>query len=182
MAFLNSSYSSFHLCQSPSPTGPVKLNLTSLALPKGSPSLHNCLPKNNIASSGARATALVIHSLGPPWNMSAISDPLHAWAGGGRSPPSPKVTLMWMQLCIWSSGVIEHACPPSGDRECMEGNLLNYVNLKGTLGDIPICMDTSSNKSWAVSSGSPPWDDRIGDVSLCTPLPALVAFLCLPIL
>ena len=37
-AFLNSIYHCFHLCQSPSPlTGPVKLNLMSLALPKGSP-------------------------------------------------------------------------------------------------------------------------------------------------
>ena len=64
----------------------------------------------------------------------------------------------------------------------MDGNLLDCVNVKGTLGDAPICMDTSSNKSWAVSSGLPPQDDGVGDVSLCSAPPALVAFLHLPIL
>ena len=33
-------------------TGPVKLNLTSLAFPKGSPSLSDHHPKNRIASLG----------------------------------------------------------------------------------------------------------------------------------
>ena len=64
----------------------------------------------------------------------------------------------------------------------MKGNLLDWVDLKGTLGDVPSCVDTSSNKSWVVSSGLPPQDDGVEDVYLCTPPPALVAVLCLPIL
>ena len=35
----------------------------------------------------------------------------------------------------------------------MDGDLLNCVNLKGTLADAPICDNTSSIRSWAVSSG-----------------------------
>ena len=64
----------------------VKLNLTSLVLPKGNPSLFNHLPKKNITSPGPRITALVIYSSRSSWNMSAINDPLHAWEGGGWSP------------------------------------------------------------------------------------------------
>ena len=78
--------------------GPVKLNPTSLALPKGSPSLCDHCPKNRTASLWARTTALLICSSGPSWNMSAINKTLHAWEGGGWSPPpSPKFTLMSMQ-------------------------------------------------------------------------------------
>ena len=61
--------------------------------------------------------------------------------------------------------------------EHMEGDLLDCVNVNGAFGDAPICDDTSSNRSWVVSSGLPPWGDRVGEVSLCTPPPALVAFL-----
>ena len=64
----------------------------------------------------------------------------------------------------------------------MEGNLHDCVNLKGTLGNVPICIDTSAIKSGAVSSGSPPQNDGVGDVYPCTPPHILVAFLCLPIL
>ena len=76
-------------------TGPFKLNPKFSTLVKESPSLGNWFPKNKIASPGARSTASVIHSSRPSWNMSAISNPLHAWEGGGWSPlPSPNVTLM----------------------------------------------------------------------------------------
>ena len=79
-------------------TEPVKLNLTSLEFPKGSPSLSGCHPKNKIASPVARTMASVIFSSRPSWNMSAINETLCAWEGGGLSPPlSPEVTLMWMQ-------------------------------------------------------------------------------------
>ena len=64
----------------------------------------------------------------------------------------------------------------------MEGDLLNWVNLKGALGDVSICNDTSSNRSWAVSSGSPPQNDGVGEISLCTPPPAFVTSFHLPIL
>ena len=63
----------------------------------------------------------------------------------------------------------------------MEGNQLNCMNLKGTLGDMPVCDDTSSNRSWAVSSGSPPWNISVREVSLCIPPPVFVAFFYLPI-
>ena len=53
-------------------TGPVKLNLPSLASPKRRPSLGDHHPKNKVASPGARTTASVIHS-----GMSAINKPLH---------------------------------------------------------------------------------------------------------
>ena len=77
-------------------TGSVKLNPTSLAFPKGSPSLSDHHPKNKIASPGARTTALVIHSSRPSLNMSAFNEPLLVWEGGSwLPPPSPKVTLMW---------------------------------------------------------------------------------------
>ena len=74
-------------------TGSVKLNLTSLAFPKGSPSLSNHLPKNKFASPEARTTSSVIHSLRPCWNMSAINKPLNAWEGGGWSSPPPLRSL-----------------------------------------------------------------------------------------
>ena len=64
----------------------------------------------------------------------------------------------------------------------MEGDLFDWVNLKGALGDAPICDDTSCNRSWMVSSGSPPQKNRMRDVSLCAPLPAFVEFFHLPIL
>ena len=44
----------------------------------------------------------------------------------------------------------------------MEGNLHDWVNLKGALGDMPICDDTLSNRLWAVSSGLPPQNDGVG--------------------
>ena len=78
--------------------------------------------------------------------------------------------------------VFEHVRLHSGDGDCMEGNLLDWANLQGALGDAPICNDTSSNRSWVASSGSPPENDRVGEVSLCTLLPAFVAFFHLPIL
>ena len=67
-------------------TGPVKLNSMSLALVYENPSLHDCLPKNKMASHGASTTTSVVHSLRPSCNMSTISDPLHVWEGGGWSP------------------------------------------------------------------------------------------------
>ena len=71
------------------------LNLMFLAFSNGSPSLSDCLLKNKTASPSARTTSSVIHSSRQTWNMSAISDPLHAWEGGGWSPlPSLKVTMM----------------------------------------------------------------------------------------
>ena len=63
----------------------------------------------------------------------------------------------------------------------MEGHLLDWVNLKGALEDVPICDDTSSNRLWMVSFGSPPKHDRVEEASLCTPPPAFVVFFCLPI-
>ena len=78
--------------------GPMKLNPTSLAFPKGSPSLCDCHPKIRIASLGTSTTALVICSSRPSWNISAINKPLQAWKGVGWSPPpSPRVTPIWMQ-------------------------------------------------------------------------------------
>ena len=64
----------------------------------------------------------------------------------------------------------------------MEGDLLHCMNLKGTMGDAPICIDTVCNKSWVVSSGFPTQNNGEGDVSLGKPPPAIVAFLHLPIL
>ena len=74
--------------------GPVKLNLTSLALPKGSHSLSNHHPKYKIAYPGSRTITSVIHSLRPSQNMSAINKPLHAWEGGGWPPP-PSLKSLW---------------------------------------------------------------------------------------
>ena len=71
---------------------------------------------------------------------------------------------------------ITHLIVAGHDRDCMEGDLLYWVNLKGALGDVPVCNDTSSNKTWAVSSGSPLWSDGVGEVSLCAPPPPFVAF------
>ena len=86
--------------------GPIKLNPSSLAFPKGSPSLHDHHPKNRIASPGARTTALVIWCSRPSQSLSTIKEPLHAWEGGGWSPPSsPQVSLTWTQLHVWSSCV-----------------------------------------------------------------------------
>ena len=94
-AFLTSIYSCCYLCHSPGQlTGPVKLNLMSLALSKGSTSLYNHLPRNKIASPSARTTASAIHSSRPSWDMSAISSPLHAWEGGGWMPP-PSLKTLW---------------------------------------------------------------------------------------
>ena len=70
----------------------------------------------------------------------------------------------------------------------MEGDLHDCVNLKGTLGDVPIYDNTSSLdatsyiRSWAVPPGLPPQDDGVGGTSLCSSPPAFVAFLHLPIL
>ena len=77
--------------------GTIKLNLTSLTFPKGNPYLHDHHPKNSIASPGVRTTALVIFSSMPSWNISTNTEQLHAWEGGGWSPPPPTVTLIWMQ-------------------------------------------------------------------------------------
>ena len=69
----------------------------TLAFPRGDPFLHDCHPKNRIASPGARTTASVICSSRPSWNISTINKPCHVWKGGGwLPPPSPRVTLMWM--------------------------------------------------------------------------------------
>ena len=52
-----------------------------------------------------------------------------------------------MCLSVWGHSV----CPsPSGNRDHLEGGLLNCMNLKGALGDV-------------VSSGLPPWDDGVGE-------------------
>ena len=63
--------------------GPIKLNLTSQVLPKGSPSLSDHCPKNRIASPGPKTTASVINSSRPSWNISAINKPFHALEGWG---------------------------------------------------------------------------------------------------
>ena len=86
-------------------TVPVKLNLTSLTFPKGSPSLNDHYPKNKIASPGAMITVSAIHSLRPSWNMSAINQPLQAWEGGGWSPTPPSWSLWYghnsmIDLCV----------------------------------------------------------------------------------
>ena len=97
MTFLYSAHHHFHLSFSPGPinwTGQVESNIP-LHHQRGSPSLSDHHPKNKIAYLGARTTASVIHSSRPPWN---INKPVHTWEGGGWSPPpSPKVTLTWMQ-------------------------------------------------------------------------------------
>ena len=67
-------------------TGPAKWNPTSLALPRGSP-LWGIIIQNKIAPLGARTAASLIHSLRPSWKMVAINKPVHAWEGGGWSPP-----------------------------------------------------------------------------------------------
>ena len=41
-------------------------------------------------------------------------------------------------------GVVEWAHQHSSDREHTEGNLLNCMNLKGILGDMPVCDNASS--------------------------------------
>ena len=53
------------------------------------------------------------------------------------------------------------------------------MNLKGALGDVLICDDISSSKSWVVSSDLP--QQSGGSIPLPTP-PAFVAFPHLPIL
>ena len=69
----------------------IKLNPTSLAFPKGNPSLHVHRPKNRIASSEASTPLLVICSSRPSWSISTINEPLHVREGGGwLPPPSPK--------------------------------------------------------------------------------------------
>ena len=65
-AFLYSVYGHLYLsCPTCPIDGPIKLNLTSLAFPKRTPSLNDCHPKNRIASPGTRTTALVICSSRP---------------------------------------------------------------------------------------------------------------------
>ena len=90
---------------------PVKLNLTSLAFPKGSPSLSDYHPKNKITSLGTRTTASVIHSWRPSWNIPAISELLHTWEGGGWSPSLPLKSL-------W------HGCNSTSDHH-VHGDLVN---------------------------------------------------------
>ena len=69
----------------------------------------------------------------------------------------------------------------------MEGDLLDDVNLKGILVDLPICdntssIDTASSIRYvAVSQESPSQGARVGKVSFCVSLPTLIAFLFLPI-
>ena len=48
--------------------GCVNLNHTSLTLPKGSPSLCDCSPKNRTASLVASTTTFITSSLRPSWN------------------------------------------------------------------------------------------------------------------
>ena len=64
-------------------TWPAKRNQTSLASPRGSPSLSDGHLKNKITSLGARTTASGICSSRPSWNMSVINELVHAWEGGG---------------------------------------------------------------------------------------------------
>ena len=73
-------------------------------------------------------------------------------------------------MCPIVRGHVKHAHLPSGDRDHMEGDLLDWMNLKGALGDVPICDDTSSNRSWVVSSALPSWNDGVREVSLCAPM------------
>ena len=64
-------------------TGPLKPSSTSCVLQYRSPSLSKHLPKNRTASPSNKTTALVIQSpRQASCNISAISDPLHAWEGG----------------------------------------------------------------------------------------------------
>ena len=155
-------------------TGPLKPSSTSFVFSIEKPLLVKVPSKNRIASPSARTTASVIQSLGQAsCNILVISDPLHMWEGGGwLTPPLPKShsymdTIMhliirggWVSPWCWS------------DRECMEGDLLDYMNLKGILGDAPICNNTSSIdaassiRSWAVSHSLPPWDDGVGEMFL----------------
>ena len=78
-----------------------KWNPTSLVLPRGSPSLSNWHPKNKITSPEAKTTASVICSSRSSWNMLAINKSVHAWEGGGWSPPpSPKDTNLDAIACL----------------------------------------------------------------------------------
>ena len=78
--------------------------------------------------------------------------------------------------------VVEWTSHHSSNSEGIEGNLLDFVNLKGIMRDMPISDATSSIRSCAVLHGLPPCDDGVGEASLCSPLPASVVLLCLLIL
>ena len=72
--FMYSLHGCIHLNSPKSPTdGTIKLNPMSLALPMERPSLCECYQNNRIATPGASTTALVICSLRPSWNISAIN-------------------------------------------------------------------------------------------------------------
>ena len=162
-------------------TGPPKWNPTSLASLKGSHSLSYYQPKNKIASPGVKTTASVCHSSGPSWNMSAINKLVHAWGGEDWLPaPSPKVTLTWMQLHIWSScaGLL---CQCSGDKDHSDGDLPCHIKWKSVLEEAPIYDTASSNdatlslKSWTKSPVLPDsltwhiWNDGDAPLSVRTP-------------
>ena len=85
-------YSCLYLHYSPSPMNwACQAESDIPGISQGEPSLSQCLPKNKIASPGARTTVSVILSLRPSWNMSAIHKPLHVWEGRGwLTAPPPK--------------------------------------------------------------------------------------------
>ena len=95
-AFLHIVYCCFYLCSCPGPidwTHQAEFNFLCISIERPSLCMH--FPKNRIASPSVRTTASVMQSLGhASCNISVISDPLHAWEGGGWSPIfSPRVIL-----------------------------------------------------------------------------------------
>ena len=161
--------------------GPIKLNSTSLAF------LRESLPYMIIVQR--RVTASVICSSISSWSISAIYEPLHAWEGGGWSPPpSPRVTLTSIKSYIWSLHV-GWSCQCPGVRDCSEGNWLHCVNLKGFLEKVHICDILSSDESisslrlWTalpVLLASPLWDEGVKEMIFLAPAPPWVTFLHFP--
>ena len=99
ITFLDSTHCHFHLSLSPGPIDwatQVESNIPCVTKRK---SLFECCqPTMKITSLGAKTTAYVIHSSRASRDISPINNLVHAWGGGGWSPPpSPKVTLTWMQ-------------------------------------------------------------------------------------
>ena len=80
--FLYGIYGCLYLSCPMSPTdGACQAESYVPGISQGSPPLCDPHPKNRIACPWARTTALLICSLRPSWNISAINEPLHAWEG-----------------------------------------------------------------------------------------------------